>query len=189
MAFGLNDQQLAGAAQNYRNSAQGQLPGVLGGADPRLSPQASNFAREQSNLLNEQVRRGAFRTARNRIKRGGVLARLLGLDRQQSQAARLGNEQGAAEDISNTIGEGELQNSLGMRDFRNRLFMGDLDFQRQQQEQRRQEKAQRGGFWGQALGAGLSLIPGGGLLGAGANLFGGGGGSRPPRMGESGFRY
>lgn len=128
-------------------NAQRQLSGMLRGGK-----EAGFFDPRGSQFVREQVRANALRNARNRLMRGGVLSRVLGLDPQQARVAQLQNELGAGSDISGALGEANLQQGLGTQDFFRSLLGGQLNFERQRQLQKQAERAANQQGVGQLIG-------------------------------------
>lgn len=174
MAFGLTDTTRQRVQQGFAQSPMGVANQAIRGAQEQgfLNPAGSP-------ALRERIRRHALRTARNRIGRGGTLSRIAGLDPQQARIAQLQTEQGAGEDISNTLGSAFTQEELGNRDYFRSLFGDQLNFERQrmlQKEAAKQARQAAGNPLARLAGAGLGFLPGGSFL---SGLFGGGVSNNP----------
>jgi hypothetical protein len=143
-----------GTGPTYGNAARGivQQGGQAGFFNPMGSPQ-----------ILAAVRQNALRNAQNRLHRGALLSRLLGLDPQQSRAAQLGFEQQAGGDISNALLGAQNQQLLGSQDFIRSLFGQGLQGEQQMAAARAAAKAQQGanaGGIGSFLGRiGASFLP------------------------------
>ena len=142
-----------------QQGAQGAAQRAIGRAG-----EAGFFDPAGSDLIRRQVRAHALRTARNRVSRGGVLSRIMGLDPQQARAAQLGFEQGAGDDISGALNQSDLEQGLGNQEFFRDLFRQQIGFDQQRQLQReaaREARRAQGSTLGRIAGAAAgAFIPG-----------------------------
>lgn len=123
-----------------------------------------------SPLLREQLRRGVFRTAGNRRRRGEILARLAGLDPNQQRQAMLDVNRDYGREVSGALNEADLRDLQGRQEFFRNLQMQTLPYQYQERN-----RPGFGSFLGQLAGLGVGAFTGG-LGGAAAGgrgaLFG-----------------
>lgn len=136
--------------------------GIIGQANRAIQggQQAGYFDPMGSPAIRAAVRANALRTQRNRLQRGDVLRRLLGLDPQQQRAAQLGLEQQSGSDISNAILGADLGQLEGSQNFLRSLFGQQLAGQQQIAAARAAAKAQQAGGIGNFIGQlGGAVVP------------------------------
>jgi len=144
----------------YGSPVEAQAGRALQGAES-----AGLFDPLGSPRIKALMRQFALRQADARRRRGALLGQLAGLDPYQQRYAMVQNDIGANSDVSNILGQSELEGLTSNRDFLQRLFMGQLDRATQERLAKQQADAQQSGMFGQLLGGlGGAIIPG--LFGA-----------------------
>lgn len=181
MAYGDVIQNLVAQRGGGRFYLKGTEPGQTGQIASNAIQQgqvAGLFSPEGSPFIAARLRRQALRNARNRLRGGSVMAQLAGLNPAQQRQALTDLNRDVSGQTADFLNEGQLQESLGNRDFIRQLFQGERGFEQQQLLERMRAKAAKdaqggiGGFLGSAIGA---VIPG---IGAGIGNRIAGAGSR-----------
>ena len=132
---------------------EGQRQGFF---DPKGSP-----------YIRAMLRREALRNYRNRLRRGGVFGRSLGLDPMQQRQQLLSTELEGGNELSDFLGRGQSEELFSNRDFIRQLLGGETGFQRQRQLAKEEADRQKGSLGGTI----------GSLVGTAAGSFAGGAGT------------